>query len=77
MAQCAGFGTIRQLSIGRGLMFELPAPFEPLGDQPQAMAKPTEDVLSGARRQKRWASPAFQDIQTSPCRFGAEPRERT
>src|SRR4051812_1356842 len=32
-------------------MFELTAPFEPAGDQPQAIAKLTEGVLSGARHQ--------------------------
>jgi excinuclease ABC subunit B len=32
-------------------MFELVAPFEPAGDQPQAIAKLTEGVLSGARHQ--------------------------
>src|SRR5689334_6176649 len=32
-------------------MFELTAPFEPGGDQPQAIAKLTEGVLSGAKHQ--------------------------
>src|SRR5688572_14694066 len=32
-------------------MFELTAPFEPAGDQPQAIAKLTEGILSGARHQ--------------------------
>src|SRR3954468_5775817 len=32
-------------------MFELTAPFEPAGDQPRAIAKLTEGVLSGARHQ--------------------------
>ena len=32
-------------------MFKLAAPFEPAGDQPQAIAKLTEGVLSGARHQ--------------------------
>src|SRR5688572_14586443 len=32
-------------------MFKLVAPFEPAGDQPQAIAKLTEGVLSGARHQ--------------------------
>src|SRR5258705_6644369 len=32
-------------------MFKLAAPFEPAGDQPQAMAKLTEGVLSGAKHQ--------------------------
>ena len=32
-------------------MFELTAPFEPAGDQPQAIAKLTEGVLAGARHQ--------------------------
>src|SRR3954464_16079440 len=32
-------------------MFELVAPFEPAGDQPQAIAKLTEGILSGARHQ--------------------------
>ena len=32
-------------------MFELTAPFEPAGDQPQAIAKLTEGVFSGARHQ--------------------------
>src|SRR5687768_4763299 len=32
-------------------MFQLAAPFEPAGDQPQAIAKLTEGVLSGARHQ--------------------------
>ena len=32
-------------------MFELVAPFEPAGDQPQAIAKLTEGVLSGAQHQ--------------------------
>ena len=32
-------------------MFELTAPFEPAGDQPQAIAKLTEGVLSGAKHQ--------------------------
>ena len=32
-------------------MFELVAPFKPAGDQPQAMAKLTEGVLSGAKHQ--------------------------
>jgi excinuclease ABC subunit B len=32
-------------------MFELVAPFEPAGDQPQAIARLTEGVLSGARHQ--------------------------
>ncbi len=32
-------------------MFELTAPYEPAGDQPQAIAKLTEGVLSGAKHQ--------------------------
>src|ERR1044072_1411911 len=32
-------------------MFELTAPFEPAGDQPQAIARLTEGVLAGARHQ--------------------------
>ena len=32
-------------------MFELSAPYEPAGDQPQAVAKLTEGVLAGARHQ--------------------------
>ncbi len=32
-------------------MFELTAPFEPAGDQPQAIAKLTEGVLAGAKHQ--------------------------
>jgi excinuclease ABC subunit B len=32
-------------------MFELVAPFEPAGDQPQAIAKLTEGILSGAQHQ--------------------------
>jgi excinuclease ABC subunit B len=32
-------------------VFKLVAPFEPAGDQPQAIAKLTEGVLSGARHQ--------------------------
>jgi len=32
-------------------MFELVAPFEPAGDQPQAIAKLTEGIFSGARHQ--------------------------
>src|SRR5499427_8515202 len=32
-------------------MFELVAPYEPAGDQPQAIAKLSEGVLSGARHQ--------------------------
>src|SRR5438105_10071065 len=32
-------------------MFKLVAPFEPAGDQPQAIAKLTEGVLSGAKHQ--------------------------
>src|SRR5215207_462699 len=32
-------------------MFKLAAPFEPAGDQPQAIARLTEGVLSGARHQ--------------------------
>src|SRR5215203_2985306 len=32
-------------------MFELTAPFEPAGDQPQAIAKLTEGVQAGARHQ--------------------------
>ena len=32
-------------------MLELTAPFEPAGDQPQAIARLTEGVLSGARHQ--------------------------
>src|SRR6266403_1846736 len=32
-------------------MFELVAPYEPAGDQPQAIAKLTEGVLSGAKHQ--------------------------
>src|SRR5881275_2543273 len=32
-------------------MFELEAPYQPAGDQPQAMAKLTEGILSGARHQ--------------------------
>src|ERR1043165_5009299 len=32
-------------------MFELTAPFEPAGDQPQAIAKLTAGLLSGARHQ--------------------------
>src|SRR5215207_10057035 len=32
-------------------MFELTAPFEPAGDQPQAIAKLTEGIFSGARHQ--------------------------
>jgi len=32
-------------------MFELTAPFEPAGDQPQAIAKLTEGILSGAQHQ--------------------------
>src|SRR5712675_896675 len=32
-------------------MFELVAPFQPAGDQPQAMAKLTEGVLAGAKHQ--------------------------
>src|SRR5215213_3598806 len=32
-------------------MFELVAPFEPAGDQPNAIVKLTEGVLSGARHQ--------------------------
>ena len=33
------------------VMFELVAPFQPAGDQPQAIAKLTEGVLAGARHQ--------------------------
>ncbi len=32
-------------------MFELEAPYQPAGDQPQAMAKLTEGILSGAKHQ--------------------------
>src|ERR1700753_4292777 len=32
-------------------MFELTAPYSPAGDQPQAIAKLTEGVLSGAKHQ--------------------------
>ena len=32
-------------------MFELVAPFQPAGDQPQAIAKLTEGLLSGAKHQ--------------------------
>jgi hypothetical protein len=33
-------------------MFELVAPYEPAGDQPQAIAKLTDAILSGAERQQ-------------------------
>src|SRR5207248_430921 len=32
-------------------MFELEAPYRPAGDQPQAIAKLTEGILSGAKHQ--------------------------
>ena len=32
-------------------MFQLVAPYEPAGDQPQAIAKLTEGILAGARHQ--------------------------
>src|SRR2546430_346056 len=32
-------------------MFELVAPYQPAGDQPQAIAKLTEGILSGAKHQ--------------------------
>src|SRR5207244_9033355 len=32
-------------------MFELVAPYQPTGDQPQAIAKLTEGILSGAKHQ--------------------------
>jgi excinuclease UvrABC helicase subunit UvrB len=32
-------------------MFELSAPYQPAGDQPQAIAKLTEGVVAGARHQ--------------------------
>jgi excinuclease ABC subunit B len=32
-------------------MFELVAPYKPAGDQPQAIAKLTDGLLSGARHQ--------------------------
>ena len=32
-------------------MFELVSPYEPAGDQPQAIAKLTEGVLSGVKHQ--------------------------
>src|SRR5438094_9146237 len=32
-------------------MFELAAPFKPAGDQPQAIARLTEEILAGAKHQ--------------------------
>ena len=46
-AELTGSGYARKF----GLMFELVSPYEPAGDQPQAIAKLTEGVLSGAKHQ--------------------------
>jgi excinuclease ABC subunit B len=45
------FDTAPNQQIVLAVMFELVAPYQPAGDQPQAIAKLTEGILSGAKHQ--------------------------